>query len=311
MDDAEEPRTFAAVRRKLVDAEVAQWAPDVEPSKRRYSEYHRALDAITEAGVDYAEEVGASLEWRDDLSIYGILEQGMSVLSDLRFAVRAGEYDKKDEEPLRLWSHRSQPLYDLKIKKTPSLARQDIEAVVGSYLRLPYRAQPIDRMLVDLLIALELYGYGNEILNPDYIKGLTPTPPLKQSAVLGWLTEIGGSLAVWVVIALLLWGLNAAHLFPTDWLLGANALLAVIFFAYAVWVSVQLPGAMLALRKRKQAILGLLTQMNSVYVELNSDGPISARHIEERAKRAADAGVVWPGPLFALLDDINRRDGRF
>lgn len=311
MDDAEEPRTFAAVRRKLVDAEVAQWAPDVEPSKRRYSEYHRALEAITEAGVDYAEEVGASLEWRDDPSVYGILEEGMSVLSDLRFAVRAGEYDKKDEEPLRLWSHRSQPLYDLKIKKTPSLARQDIEGVVGSYLRLPYRAQPIDRMLVDLLIALELYGYGNEILNPDYIKGLTPTPPLKQSAVLGWLTEIGGSLAVWIVIALGLWGLNAAHLFPTDWLFGANALLAVIFFAYAVWVSVQLPGAMLALRKRKQAILGLLTQMNSVYVELNSDGPISARHIEDRAKRAADAGVVWPAPLFALLDDINRRDGRF
>jgi hypothetical protein len=259
--------------------------------------------------VDYAEEVGASLEWRDDPSIYGILEQGMSVLSDLRYAVRAGEYDKKDEEPLRLWSHRSQPLYDLKTKKTPTLARQDIEAVVGSYLRLPYRAQPIDRMLVDLLIALELYGYGNEILNPDYIKGLTPTPPLRQSAVLGWLTEIGGSLAVWIVITLVLWGLNAAHLFPTGWLFGAHALLAVIFFAYAVWVSVQLPGAMLALRKRKQAILGLLTQMNSVYVELNSDGPISARHIEERAKKAADAGVVWPGPLF--LDDINRRDGRF
>jgi hypothetical protein len=311
MNVDEEPTTFAAVRRKLVDAEVGQWAPDIELSKRRHSEYQRALDAITAAGVEHAERVGASLEWRANPSIYGILEEGINVLSHLRFAVRSGEFNQKDEEPLRLWSHRSQPLYDLKIKRTPSLGRQDIEAVVGSYLRLPYRAQVIDRMLVDLLIALELYGYGDEILNPVYIKGLTPTPPLKQSAVLGWLTEIGVGLAIWIVVALVLWGLAAIRIFPGSWLLGANALLALLFLANAAWATVFLPRAMLALRNRKQAILGLLTQMNSVYLELRSDGPISARHIEERARKAADAGVVWPAPLFALLDDISRRDGRF
>lgn len=68
---------------------------------------------------------------------------------------------------------------------------------------------------------------------------------------------------------------------------------------------------MLKLGKSKNTILGLLSQMNGVYVELRSDGPISGRHIEERARKAADAGGVWPAPLFGLLDDINRRDGRF
>jgi hypothetical protein len=311
MDNDEEPTTFGAVRSKLVDAEVGQWALDIEPSKRRYSEYQRALEAITGSGVEYAQRVGASLEWRDDPSIYGILEEGVNVLSDLRFAVRSGEYSETDEEPLRLWSHRAQPLYDLQIKKTPSLGRQDIEAVVGSYLRLPYRSQPIDRMLVDLLIALELYGYGNEVLNPVYIEGITPKPPLKQSAVLGWLTEIGLSLAIWIVVALVLWGLSALHILPEDWVWGGNALLALLFFGNAAWTTAHLPHAMLKLRKSKKTILGLLNQMNGVYVELRSDGPISGRHIEERARKAADAGVVWPAPLFALLDDINRRDGRF
>ena len=55
----------------------------------------------------------------------------------------------------------------------------------------------------------------------------------------------------------------------------------------------------------------LLSEMNGVYCELAPSGPYSARHIEHRARSAADKGVVWPAPLFALLDDINNRGGRF
>lgn len=51
--------------------------------------------------------------------------------------------------------------------------------------------------------------------------------------------------------------------------------------------------------------------MLGLYAEMNSDGPISAKHIRETAQKAADKGVVWPGPLFALLDDVVARTGRF
>jgi hypothetical protein len=50
--------------------------------------------------------------------------------------------------------------------------------------------------------------------------------------------------------------------------------------------------------------------MATIYNELRSDGPISAEYIRDRAKQATDEGVVWPAPLFALLDDTVRRTGR-
>jgi hypothetical protein len=46
------------------------------------------------------------------------------------------------------------------------------------------------------------------------------------------------------------------------------------------------------------------------YGELNSNGPISARRLLERLKSASEKGVVWPAPLYALIDDVMARTGR-
>lgn len=310
MNDEKRLATFEQIRRDRVDREVAQWS-DTPAIKRKYSEYSLALDAITDGAIEYSSKVGASVSWRGEPSFERILDDAISLISNLRFAVRSGQSDGEDENPLSLWSHRGQPLYDVKAANSPSLSRPEIEGVVGDYLNLPYRARAIDRLLVDLLIALELYAYGNEVLNPVYIRGVTPKPLLKRSALLNWSFEIGGTLCIWIVIGLALWVLNAIGLFPESWLWVIHGVLALLFSANAAWATLHLPGAMIALSKGKKQALGLLSQMASVYSELSSDGPISARHIEQRARIAADAGVVWPGPLFALLDDINRRDGRF
>ncbi|KIC56044.1 hypothetical protein RM53_13660 [Brevundimonas nasdae] len=42
-----------------------------------------------------------------------------------------------------------------------------------------------------------------------------------------------------------------------------------------------------------------------------TDGPISAQHVTGLVNRSTDAGVVWPGPLHVLLEDITARGGRF
>jgi hypothetical protein len=63
--------------------------------------------------------------------------------------------------------------------------------------------------------------------------------------------------------------------------------------------------------KARQKVRDLLLAMNTIYDELRSDGPISAQHIRGRANSAAQIGVVWPAPLFAMLDDIIARTGRF
>jgi hypothetical protein len=49
--------------------------------------------------------------------------------------------------------------------------------------------------------------------------------------------------------------------------------------------------------------------MIHVYSELGSEGALSTKRIREVVSRAGDGGVVWPGPLYAILDDNIGRIG--
>jgi hypothetical protein len=54
----------------------------------------------------------------------------------------------------------------------------------------------------------------------------------------------------------------------------------------------------------------LMNEMISCYSELKTNGPVSARRLQERLQTAADKGVAWRAPLYALLDDVMGRTGR-
>jgi hypothetical protein len=58
-------------------------------------------------------------------------------------------------------------------------------------------------------------------------------------------------------------------------------------------------------------VRNLLAIMDTLYYEQRSDGPISAYYTRERANDARKQGVIWPAPLFAVLDDIISRTGRY
>jgi hypothetical protein len=53
-----------------------------------------------------------------------------------------------------------------------------------------------------------------------------------------------------------------------------------------------------------------MLRMTATYGELADGGVVSTRRLREVASSAADAGVVWPGPLFAVLDDNISRGGK-
>jgi hypothetical protein len=73
----------------------------------------------------------------------------------------------------------------------------------------------------------------------------------------------------------------------------------------------QSPRWIVVRRRHNKRISTMLATMNRVYLELDAAGPVSSRNFIELARKATDAGVVWPAPLFALLDDIAARSGRF
>lgn len=219
-----------------------------------------------------------------------MLSRSLSLVDDLMMGLNTWE-DMEKQQP-KGWRHERRPVELIMQDKVPYMERSAIEGVAATYLNLPFRSQRMDALLVDLLVALELYAFGRE---SRWI--------IKRSNVWGWLKGRFYSAVFWAVVVILAgalarWGWISFSAVETTetvakWLFGLETALT---FASLF-------------RTPKQS--KLLKAMNDVYSELGSDGPFSARHIEERAKRATDAGVVWPAPLFALLDDIQGRGGRF
>lgn len=291
----------------------------VDLTKTRHSEYRRALDAISTAAMRHAEAQSAA-SGSDGMKLFErLFDEATSFIENFDYAVEGRQcYRNSDTleartraEELRLWNHRSHPFYDIKIKKTPDLNRVELEQVVDRYLELPFRAAFIDRLLVDVLVVTEIYAYADATINAPRIPGLTPTTPLTRKPSLEWLQNVVITVLLCCGIGWGLWGLSLIHFFPEDWVGGVIAILLLLGVIGVAWSTVILPFAWRETARGKRQISDLLTQMNGVYAELASEGSISAHHIDQRARSASEAGVVWPGPLFVLLDDIRARGGRF
>jgi hypothetical protein len=236
------------------------------------------------------------------------LDDGLGVVRSVRFAfTRYGS----DSSP-NFWDGNANPLDKIRAKQVPYIDRSQLECVVDDYLALPYRCQALDRFLVRALIAMELYAFGDEMLNEETF-GLFPArSPLKQRHAL--LQYLKGQLINGVlfggIAALAIWASSSGWIGTTtaEWIVGVCGFL---FLAFASMSTFALPFWWYAQAMARRRVRKLLVTMSTLYNKLKSDGPISAQYARERAGDAAKQGVVWPAPLFALLDDIISRTGRF
>jgi hypothetical protein len=217
------------------------------------------------------------------------------------------------DKSLDFWDSHSSPIDKIKADKVPYIDRSSLESVVGDYLALPYRCQAMDRILVRVLIAMELYAFGDEMMNERTFGLFPPRSPLKQLHV--FLAYLRGQIVNGVffagVAALALWASSSGWVSKSGalWISGICVFLFLLFGAIS---TLALPFAWHKQANARQQIAKLLSTMAIIYNELKSDGPISAQYIRDRANNAAQEGVVWPAPLFALLDDIiTSRTGRF
>jgi hypothetical protein len=313
-DQEEEERlgqTPEQFRQARLDAEIGQWFDDRDPKHGRHSEYARALDAISQAALQYAKATNAPLAAGTN-SFENLLEKGIAAVQSLRWAVQP--YDQKEDEgqKLRLWSHRIQPLYDVKSKKTPYLSRPEIESSVGEYLALPYRSDHMDRLFVDVLIALELYQFSDEMINEEVFPEIgPPRSPLKEAHPLA--EYLKGCTKDFLLFAGLGGGvfvLHRYHVLNDGWAWGGYLTCTVLCLLSLGLTTAFLPFLWRSHAKKVRRVNSLVTEMLNCYSELRSDGPVSARHLLERLKAAADKGVAWPAPLYALLDDVMKRTGR-
>jgi hypothetical protein len=80
--------------------------------------------------------------------------------------------------------------------------------------------------------------------------------------------------------------------------------------AVAVITTIALPFEWREQAKSRGDTWKCIRAMVDTYFELRSEGIVSAQRIREVAVKAADIGVAWPGPLFAILDDNIARTGK-
>jgi hypothetical protein len=161
------------------------------------------------------------------------------------------------------------------------------------------------------LVALELFAYGEEMtVKPPLGFGWAARSPLTQKHVL---RQYFGNL---LFSAVLLLGPAALAVAFGPPLIGETAALWIygilvgLFLLSLLVSTISVPFAWYHQRKSKRKVRDLITAMANTYSELSGDGQISARRLREVAARAADAGVVWPNPLFPILDDNIARTGR-
>ncbi len=296
------------LREQAVSRELRNLLPDDKKDDvRRSTLYRRLLDGMTKSTLQHARENNINPpEFRDTF-----LYEAIDLISDLRFALSDEPLGVK-EPNLNFWHFDRRPLHAIRSKKTPHIDRNSIEHCVGRYLQFPYRSQIIDRFLVEILVAIEMYAFGDEMFNEETFGIIPHRSPLKQRHIV-WSYLRGVALSAIVLLGLAVGSLylSISGVLGVGWAIGLATTFGGLFALDFLFRSINLPKAWMTQTKARKKVLVILDAMMNTYASLHSSGPISASHIRQRVEAAANAGVIWPTPLYVMLDDIDARTGRF
>ncbi len=184
---------------------------------------------------------------------------------------------------------------------------EELEHNVGSYLASEFRPSAADRALLVALFDMEITAYLKTIYEKNLITGKRTVAEIGRPPVVTW--SIGRAWAVlrlFLAAAAVLWASNRGWIAPNTALILLAG--AVVLFSIGTVVSFF---SYLSFRNHWKANLSRLVElpaeMVGFYAELHSAGPLSVKRVRHQAQKLADAGAVWPGGVWALLDDLEAR----
>jgi len=272
-------KQFQKTHQEMARAKVTEWIGDQGLDDAASGYWGRLARGVTIDAAKHAEANNLSTEeWGE---FHDLLSDTLNVVDAAMLAVNGGWVANNAE--IKGWKHHRHVTEVALRVDAPVISRDSLEDASAAYLDLPFRSAEMDYLLVELLIACELFSYARQM-----------SSALKRTTFWGWAKARLYSAIFWFALVLAArWLFDAKWGTVVFWIYGAESVLSTIVLF------------------RPSKTVKLLQEMNGVYCELAPSGPYSARHIEHRARTAADRGVVWPAPLFALLDDIISRGGRF
>ena len=276
-----------ALRRDLaeraVGSEPAEAPAVAAPAPQFYDALFEAVSRDAAAHV-VAQHGGDS---RPDAELERLLGRARTVVDTVRAGLTPPE--ELAWGKARPWRHVARPQAAVWSRTAPYLDRARIEDAVAIYLALPFRSLWLDRLLVDLLVAAQLFSFGEAA--GEVVKSGTPRQ---------WLHGRLYSFAFWTIVAL-----TALTLYRWGWI---SAVPAAAAGASAALLFV-LETALAIPALRRQALR--FEAIRAAYRPLGSPAALDTRAYAEPIAAAASAGVRWSQPLYRLLQDIHRRGGRF
>jgi hypothetical protein len=307
MNVLEDARTHLIEKQYLY---VGHQATEAVRQRARGLSLRRVLvEDVTLAALHHARAVGVAVDMYRELAGKGCdlidrLQSAASTKEAINFFETRNHTDEWD-----FWKHESKPFVAIKSGKGPRIDRERIEHIASDYLALPYRAPQFERTIIDVLTAAELYAYGDEMVRkPDFV----PIPFLPKRSPLHERHVLSGYLigTFWEAVILLGLAYLSVTLLPQSLGGWVGPIFVGLFLLAFALDTAFLPWRWRHQRKRRKKVVDLLRLMINTYGELDSNAVVSTRRLRELVSKAADAGVVWPSPLLAVLDDNITRIGR-
>lgn len=273
-----------------------------------YRQLYRLIDALCEACRSYCAANKVDDEW----DVEEIFNNAYDPLLSLYYTLTSGTSPTGDE--YTFWHHQAAPLQQIKDKKAAQLDRDGIEQAAAEYLRQPVRVAEFDRLFLDILTALEFFGFGEEMLRDSKLLEVGGVEPglLVRSHILWRFLKMFGT--EFLFIGLLAAGALALGYYEVlgpMWSIGIAGVLLLYFTVMFLRGLIRLPAIWRAESKQKERALKLIEHMIEMYQMLASSGAISSRYFVERLKAAGEDGVVWPTSLIALAEDVEGRTKTF
>lgn len=302
-------------RERLIEAadeEIAGYIKEFcaqrEIEENRYGQTGSLLTALCRAAADHDAKEGTSVEDFRDRTFRAVA----ALVDGLRDV--ATPWQQREKGKLDFWQRPRQPFVEIKRdKKAPELDRMRLEETADRYLRLPYRCPEFDRLLADMLAAVEIYAYGETVLakNPvAWIFGLSASP-LYPRPIRNWLIgQAWNTILFGIPIGIAWWLANIGWIEDDTafWItLGSGGIFLLLLGISLIF----LPLFIYRSHRERASTINRLQAMQTVYAAIQARGLVSARHVTRLVDASAAHDVVWPTELHVLLDDIVARGGRF
>jgi hypothetical protein len=317
--DHTEPNTWEEMRSLVIENSIQ--LPNHASAEARRAEMRsqsmHLLRAFVDEGIRVAKERGLEPmtpgAWRAIEAISDIAKDVILSLSMFELPFDSDERAKLSPEKINRTLRITHPtpardlVYEARRGKQGVIDKDGFHDAVSRYLQSEFRFPFADRILLTASIDIETVAYLAEIYEKNILTRKSVASVMDRAPIATWLIGRGWSVLRLAVVTVALIGMTRM-----DWLSEVNAFWLFLGFAglWALGTVVSIMGY-LSFRQRWKSLQPKLVHlpqaMVAFYGELHSEGPLSVRRVREQSQKLADMGAVWPGGVWALLDDMEAR----